>query len=144
MSSHGEARRTDLSGRPLSFINKAKARRRIHIVAVGASSGGLEAYRKFLDAIPPKFGMAIILVQHLDPNHESLMVGLLRAHTSMPVLEAAEGLEVESDHIYIIPPGTFLAVKNGALSLSQSTTSHGARLPFDHLLVSLASEKWLR
>ena len=120
--------------------NSRKRRRRIEIVAIGASAGGIEACRTFLDAMPANSGMACILVQHLEPNHESLMVGLLADHTSMPVLQATDGLMIEPDHVYIIPPGTYLAVKNGALRITQSSTSHGIRLPIDHLLVSLASE----
>ena len=85
-------------------------------------------------------GMAFILVQHLDPTHESMMVDLLAGHTSMTVLQATDGMPIERDHLYVIPPGTYLSVGNGALHLSQPQARHGARLPFDFLLHSLAEE----
>ncbi len=107
---------------------------------MGASAGGLDACRKFLDALPPNNGMAFILVQHLDPTHESMMVELLASHTAMSVRQAAEGMPIEPDHLYIIPPGAYLSVGSGTLHLSAPNARHGARLPFDFLLQSLASE----
>lgn len=110
------------------------------VVGVGASAGGLEACRKFIGALPPGCGMAFILVQHLDPNHESMMVNLLAGQTQMTVVEATHGLMIERDSLYVIPPGTDLSIVKGALHLSQPLARHGARLPFDHLLHSLAKE----
>lgn len=110
------------------------------IVGIGASAGGLDACRGFLDALPAKCGIAFILVQHLDPTHESMMVDLLAGHTSMIVLQATEGMRIDRDHLYVIPPGTYLSVNNGALRLSQPEARHGARLPFDFLLNSLATD----
>ena len=110
------------------------------IVAIGASAGGLDAYRSFLDALPADCGMAFILVQHLDPTHESMLVDLLAGHTSMTVLQATDGMPIKRDHLYIIPPGTYLSVEHGALHLSEPHARHGARLPFDFLLNSLATD----
>jgi two-component system, chemotaxis family, CheB/CheR fusion protein len=110
------------------------------VVGVGASAGGLEASRKLVGALPADSGMAFILIQHLDPTHESMMVGLLSNHTRMKVLQAKQGMLIERDHIYVIPPGSFLSVVNGALHLSEPKARHGARLPFDFLLHSLATE----
>src|SRR5580698_1304589 len=112
----------------------------LFIVAIGASAGGLEACRKLLDALPSPNGMAFILVQHLDPTHDSMMVDLLAGHTSMLVLQAIDGMLIESNHLYVIPPGTYLSVRDGALRLSRPQARHGARLPFDFLLYSLAEE----
>ncbi|HXA24044.1 MAG TPA: chemotaxis protein CheB [Acetobacteraceae bacterium] len=109
-------------------------------MAIGASAGGLDALRKLLAALPAANGMAYILVQHLDPTHESMMVALLAGHTSMAVRQATNGMPVERDQLYIIPPGSYLSVGNGALHLSQPQARHGARLPFDFLLHSLADE----
>jgi two-component system CheB/CheR fusion protein len=108
------------------------------VVGIGASAGGLDACRKLLDALPPASGMAFILVQHLDPTHESLMTELLASHTSMSVQQATHGMIVEPDHLYVIPPGCYLAVRDGALQLSKPGARHGARLPFDFLLRALA------
>ena len=84
--------------------------------------------------------MAIILVQHLDPNHASMMVELLASHTPMTVVQATEGALIERNHLYVIPPGQYLAVKGGALQLVAPTARHGARLPVDFLLHALAED----
>jgi two-component system, chemotaxis family, CheB/CheR fusion protein len=94
-----------------------------------------------MDALPADNGMAFILVQHLDPTHESMMVELLTGHTSMSVQQAADGMSIEPDHLYVIPPGTYLSVDGRTLHLSQPQARHGARLPFDFLLHSLAEER---
>ena len=109
------------------------------IVALGASAGGLEAFKKFFDAMPAKCGMAFVLIQHLDPKHQSLMVELLTSHTPMQVLQAADGMRVERDHVYVIPPGAYLAIEGGVLKLSKPAERHGARMPFDFFLRSLAA-----
>jgi two-component system CheB/CheR fusion protein len=110
------------------------------IVALGASAGGLDAYRAVLDALPADSGLAILLVQHLDPTHESMLAELLSGHTWMKVAQATNGMTIEREHLYVIPPGVYLSVKAGALRLSQPEERHGARLPFDFLLHSLAEE----
>ena len=111
------------------------------IVAIGASAGGLDACRKLLDALPAVNGMAFIIVQHLDPSHDSMMVDLLAGHTSMPVLLATDGMKIERERVYVIPPGVYLSVdEKGGLRLSKPLARHGARLPFDFLLNSLARE----
>ena len=111
------------------------------IVAIGASAGGLDACRKLLDALPAHNGMAFIIVQHLDPSHDSMMVDLLAGHTSMPVLLATDGMAIDRERVYVIPPGVYLSAdEKGALRLSKPQARHGARLPFDFLLNSLARE----
>ena len=112
----------------------------ITVVGIGASAGGLEACRRLLAALPAGNGMGFVLVQHLDPTHESMMVDLLAAGTPMVVQQATEGMLIEPDHVYVIPPGTYLSVAQGALHLSEPLARHGARLPFDFLLHSLAEE----
>ena len=112
----------------------------MRVVAIGASSGGLEACTKLMDALPAPTGMAFVLVQHLDPTHPSLLVELLAEHTAMAVVQAANGMIVAAEHLYVIPPGAYLSVSDGALHLSAPTAPRGARLPFDFLLTSLAAE----
>ena len=89
--------------------------------------------------LPGDCGMAFILIQHLDPTHESMLVDLLASHTSMTVAQAAEDMPIRRDHLYIITPGTYLSVAAGNLRLSRPRVQHGARLPFDFLLHSLAA-----
>jgi two-component system, chemotaxis family, CheB/CheR fusion protein len=84
--------------------------------------------------------MAFILIQHLDPTHASMMVDLLAGHTPMKVEQAADGMPLKREHVYLIPPGTYLSIHGGALHLSEPRERHGARLPFDFFLRSLAEE----
>ncbi len=110
------------------------------VVGIGASAGGLDACMKLVAGLPADNRMAFILIQHLDPNHESLMVELLARHAAMPVRQATDGMSLEPGGFYVIPPGTCLSVSNGALLLSPPQARHGARMPFDFLLRSLAEE----
>jgi two-component system CheB/CheR fusion protein len=80
------------------------------IVALGASAGGLEVFAQFFDQMPAGSGMAFVLVQHLDPGHDTLMPELLSKHTSMPVMPAESGLKIQADHIYVIAPKTSLTM----------------------------------
>ncbi|WP_428377257.1 chemotaxis protein CheB [Lichenicoccus sp.] len=115
-------------------------RRTLSVIGIGASAGGLDACRKLVGSLGDGEGFACILVQHLDPAHESMMVELLVSHTAMTVRLAASGMLLEPRHLYVIPPGTFLSVAHGALRVSQPRAQHKARLPFDVLLLSLARE----
>jgi two-component system CheB/CheR fusion protein len=110
------------------------------VVGLGASAGGLDAFRRLLTALPPRTGMAFILIQHLDPTHASMMVDLLAGHTPMTVQQAADGMPLEREHVYLIPPGSYLSIRDGALRLSEPLERHGARLPYDFFLRSLAEE----
>jgi two-component system CheB/CheR fusion protein len=110
------------------------------IVGIGASAGGLDACTKLVAALPPETGMAFVLVQHLDPTHESLMPELLARHTRMTAVQAEDGMPLQREHLYIIPPGTYLSVAKTCLRISEPKARHGARLPFDFLLRSLAEE----
>ena len=138
--SHPEHNKADRPRWLLSPLS-ASGRADFPVVAIGASAGGLDACRKLLDALPARNGMAFIIVQHLDPSHDSMMVDLLAGHTSMPVLLTTDGMKIERERVYVIPPGVYLSVDDkGALRLSKPQARHGARLPFDFLLNSLARE----
>lgn len=110
------------------------------IVAIGASAGGLDACTKLISSLSANTGMAFILIQHLDPHHESLMADLLAGHTSMVVEQAQDGMIIAPEHLYVIPPGSYLSVGKGVLHLTQPKARHGARMPFDFLLNSLATD----
>src|SRR5271163_3590775 len=134
------ARPAQVQSRPHKLLPRGGSRgpADFPVVGIGASAGGLDACRKLVDALPANIGIAFILIQHLDPTHESMMVDLLAGHTSMTVHQAADGMKLACDQLYVIPPGTYLAVGDGVLRLSQPQARHGARLPFDFLLHSLA------
>jgi len=108
------------------------------VVGVGASAGGLDAFKRFLQAVPAQTGMAYVLVPHLDPSHESLLVELLARHTPMPVSEAEEGMAVEADRVYVIPPSRYLAIGEGRLRLSAPPESAGHQTAIDFFRRSLA------
>src|SRR5581483_3638525 len=82
------------------------------IAGIGASAGGLDAFKRLFAAMPADSGIAFVLVPHLDPVHESFMVELLVRETSLPVVEAKNGLRVEADHVYVIPPNKYLTMQD--------------------------------
>jgi two-component system, chemotaxis family, CheB/CheR fusion protein len=108
------------------------------IVGVGASAGGLDAFKQLLQALPDDTGMAYVLVQHLSPEHGSMLAQLLATSSRMPVSEIADGMPVEANRVYIIPPERDVALSHGRLSLVPRTTTRGLHMPFDHFLRSLA------
>ena len=107
------------------------------VVGVGASAGGLEAFKRLIRAIPESSGMAFILVQHLEPNHESLLAEILQKSTSIPVEEITDNVHVEPNHIYIIPSNKLLTAYNGHLLL-QPRPKDKKILPIDLFFISLA------
>lgn len=111
------------------------------IVAIGASAGGLEALRELFTGHHGLPGMAFVVVQHLDPNHDSLMAQLLERHTDMRVSQATDGDRVERDHVYVIPPGHGLAVADGVLHLTEFKDPRGLRRPIDDFFESLAEDR---
>src|SRR5438067_2377434 len=80
------------------------------VVGVGASAGGIEAVSRLLEQLPPEPGLAIILAMHLDPHHESLLPNILSRSARMPVVEAAHGMAIEQNHVYVIPPNTLVSL----------------------------------
>lgn len=110
------------------------------LVAIGASAGGLEACSELVKALPRRPGMAFILVQHLDPSHESMLAELLSTHSRILVQTAADGMRIEPDHFYVIPPAVYLTIAKGVLH-TEPALRGGARLPFDLFLSSLAQER---
>lgn len=111
------------------------------IVAIGASAGGLEALREVFTGFRGLPQMAFVVVQHLDPNHDSLMAQLLERYTDMAVTQAAGGEQIEANHIYVIPPGHGLAIENGRLRLTEFTDPRGMRRPIDDFFESLANDR---
>lgn len=113
----------------------------IRILGIGASAGGLEPLEQFIGRIPPTSGLACVVVQHLDPTQKALLPELLQRVTPMPVREAAHGMPVEPDCVYVIPPNTELSVVDGLLNLAEPVEPRGLRLPINVLFSSLASAR---
>ena len=110
------------------------------VVGIGASAGGLEAVSSLLKELPANLGMAFVLVQHLAPLHESMLSELLARETAMPVSEIEDGMLVEMNHVYVIPPNTNLGILHGVLHLMPRGEEPGQHLPIDFFLRSLARE----
>ena len=111
------------------------------VVGVGASAGGLAALAAFFEHVPTDSGLAYVVVQHLDPTRETLLVSLLQRVTPMPVHEATEGLLVLPNTVYVIPPAREMTVAKGHLHLTQPQQPRGHRLPIDVLFSSLALDQ---
>lgn len=112
------------------------------IVGIGASAGGLEAFMQLLQALPEHTGMAFVLVQHLDPRHDSKLAELLAKATRMPVLEVAPGLAVQRDHVYVIAPNTTLTLAaDGEFHIEPRGDGPRPHLPIDRFFSSLAAHR---
>ena len=111
------------------------------IVGIGASAGGLEAFSQLLGALPTDTGMALVLVQHLAPTHESLAPGILSRATHLPVREVQDGMHILPNHVYLIPPNTKMTLSNGVLSLFRRTETQGQALAIDSFFQSLALDQ---
>ncbi|WP_243358182.1 chemotaxis protein CheB [Fundidesulfovibrio terrae] len=111
------------------------------VVAIGASAGGLEAIESFLRNTPADTGMAFVIIQHFAPDHKSIMPEILGRFTPMEVHEVADGMRVEQNHVYVIPPGTSMFIEKGVLGLKSLDKSAGARMPIDRFFESLAVDQ---
>ena len=114
------------------------------VVAIGASAGGLAAFTALLRALPEKSGMAFVLIQHLEPKHESALTILLSKATGMPVVEVTNGLAVEPNHVYVIPPNRSMTIGKGLLRLEPRATDLAQLRPIDDFCVALAEEQGSR
>ncbi len=109
------------------------------VVAIGASAGGLAAFTSLLKALPANSGMAFVLIQHLEPKHESALATLLAKATRMSVVEVSDGIAVRPDRVYVIPPNKGLTIRKGALHLQPRRS--GLLHPIDDFCAALAEEQ---
>ena len=110
------------------------------VVGIGASAGGLEALGTFFNALPSDTGCAFVVVQHLSPDHKSLMSELLARHTNMKVCQAEDGMVAEPNCVYLIPPKKNISIFHGQLILNEQDRTRGINLPIDIFFHSLASD----
>ena len=110
------------------------------MVAIGASAGGLEALERFFHHCPPDTGAAFVVIQHLSPDHKSMMHDLLGRYTKMAVKVVADGMLIEANQVYLIPPATVMRVVQGRFELTPKSP-HLLTLPIDIFLTSLAEEQ---
>ncbi|MEO1153224.1 MAG: chemotaxis protein CheB, partial [Pseudomonadota bacterium] len=112
----------------------------VGIVGIGASAGGLEAVSDLVGHIPENSGLCFVIVQHLAPDHPSIMDQLLSGHTALPVCKIEDGMAAQPDAVFVIPPGTSLTISGGVFNLEARDSSRGLRTPIDKFLTSLAED----
>jgi two-component system CheB/CheR fusion protein len=130
------------SAKEITFL-KVKPAEQYLIVGIGASAGGLAAFEAFFSGMPAvtALNMAFVLVQHLAPDHKSILTGIIQRYTRMQVSEVEDGMKVRPNCTYIIPPGRDMAFQNGTLRLFEPTEPRGKRLPIDFFFKSLARDQ---
>ena len=119
---------------------KTKATSSFPVIGIGASAGGLTAVTQLLKNLPSRIGMAVVIIQHLDPKHGSLTAEILSRISPMPVAEVKDGTRIQPDQVYVIPPNNNLRLSKGVLKLSPRLEGR-QHLPIDVFFQSLAAEK---
>jgi len=126
---------------PQAIPKSGTAVDRFPIVGMGASAGGLEAFESFFTSMPGDSGMAFVLVSHLDPTHNSLLPELIQKKTPMKVHQITDGMQMQPNMIYVIPPNKDMAIFNGTLHLMDLPHPRGFNLPIDSFFRSLAQDR---
>ena len=111
------------------------------IVGIGASAGGIEALKELFKAMPSDSGMAFVVIQNLEPSHESRMADILGKCTGMKVIQAEDGMPVQADCVYTNPAGRYLSIHAGRLVLSERSEQAHIRMPIDFFLTSLSEDQ---
>jgi two-component system CheB/CheR fusion protein len=132
---------SSLSAQTKDISVKQEEERTFPIVGIGASAGGLEALEKIFINIPHNSGMAFVIVMHFDPTAKSVMAEILMRYTQMEVFQVEDGMKVEPNHVYIIPPNKDMAVLHRTLHLYEPVVSKGIRHPIDFFFRSLADDQ---
>jgi two-component system, chemotaxis family, CheB/CheR fusion protein len=129
---------TDSPSAPDTVYSSATA---CPVVGIGCSAGGLDALEKFFTHVPANTGLAFVVVQHLAPDHTSALPELLRRFTAMSVVEIQDGIRVQPNCVFIIPPNRDLSLLHDTLHLLEFATPSGLHLPIDFFLRSLAEDR---
>jgi hypothetical protein len=111
------------------------------IVGIGASAGGLDACRSFLAVMPANSGMAFVLIQHLSPDHKSMLADLLGKSTDMRVIEATDGITIKANCVFVIPPDATMTIVGGRLKIVMPARPRSIRRPIDTFFQSLATDQ---
>ena len=115
-----------------------KAYSPIPVVGIGGSAGAIPALGKFLEGVKSPTGLVYVVILHLSPDHESLLADMLQKHTSMPVIQVREGLAIERDSVYVIPPGHALSMADGRIELGELPRGEPGRVAVDLFFRTLA------
>ena len=128
--------------RRVASATKQIKQRGFPVICLGGSAGSLAAIESFFRHMPPDSGMAFVVILHLDPNHKGNIGALLTNHTPMQVTQAEDGMAVEPNSVYVIPPDKDMGIHNRKLLLLPAAKLNGYRLPIDYFLQSLAEDQW--
>lgn len=124
---------------PLAAAPRHDETERLYVVAIGASAGGLDALEKLFAALPADTGAVFVVIQHLSPDHKSMMASLLARHTLMPVIMVEDDMPIRANHVYLIPPGSIMHLDGLHLRLTPKSP-RAFTLPIDVFFQSLATQ----
>src|SRR5215831_13965830 len=110
------------------------------ITGLGASAGGIQAFQEFFQHVPPKSGIAYVVILHMSPDHDSHLAQVLQTTTKMPVTQVNEKVKVEPDNVYVVPPNQHLTMQDGHIIVSPNTQVEDRRAPVDIFFRTLAEE----
>jgi two-component system CheB/CheR fusion protein len=119
----------------------SESQRQFLVAAIGASAGGIEAFSELMRNLPADTGMSFVLIQHLDPKHHSILTELVAKETSMPVRQVTDGMRLEPNHVYVIPPNASMSLSDHTLKLGPRGDVRGIHMPIDHFMRTLAEEQ---
>jgi two-component system CheB/CheR fusion protein len=139
----GKAKKGRIRGKPAKAQTAVTSieKRELTVVAIGASAGGIEALTELITHLPADTGMAFVLIQHLDPNHHSILTELLGRKTAMTVREVADGMRATANQIYVIPPNSTMSISGDVLHLIPRVDSRGLHMSVDQFMRALAEQK---
>lgn len=129
-----------MTGTNTGSFNANESPQAIPVIGIGASAGGIEALEAFFKELPPDSGAAFVVIQHLDPHHKSILAEIIQRFTPMHVIQVESNMSVVSNHVYVIPPNTRMALFNGKLQLFDLDENIRLRLPIDFFFRSLADD----
>jgi two-component system CheB/CheR fusion protein len=110
----------------------------LFVVGIGASAGGIQATRRFFEAVPPDTGLAFVVILHLSPDHDSQLAQVLQLSANLPVTQVLDPVEVQPNHVYVISPNRSLSVRDGHLTVAEITRVEERRAPVDIFFRTLA------
>ena len=125
---------------PINLAQKQSSGNELFVVGIGASAGGLKALELLFDHVPIDTGMAYVVIQHLSPDFKSMMLELLSRHTHLSIYRVEDGMTVEPNSVYLIPPKKEMIISNGRLLLNDKDPTRGLSLPIDKFFRSLAMD----
>lgn len=110
------------------------------ITGIGASAGGVQALQEFFRHVPPHSGIAYVVILHLLPDHDSQLAAVLQTQVEIPVSQVTQKVNIEPDHIYVVPPNKHLTMEDGFIAVSNNVLIEERRAPVDIFLRTLADE----